>query len=187
MEVQIHKDTDHPSRLSLPCFLPSLSFFLILSTFPFIPSTLIMSAAGIAANKTDKTSILGDLVQWGRQTLSPLTKEPLPCIHICKRRCKLGEAAQDALRWTNRVSLIWVLRESLLEGVIIKLPAAGCAGVIQGNGRDTVPGRGYSKGKDPRRAWSVHGAGGMPIRLEHPEREERLTREKHGEKAGDGT
>lgn len=66
-----------------------------------------------------------------------------------QKRCEPREAAWGIRHWTNRVSLIWVLWEGLLAGVIIKIPAAGCAGVIQGRGRDTVPGRGDSKGKDP--------------------------------------
>lgn len=125
----------------LPCH-PS---FLVQSTFTFIPSTLILSAVYVAANRADKASILGDLVQGDRQTLSPPTKEPQPCTSICK----CGQEAHGVLQWTSRVSLIWVLWEGLLEGVIIKLHAAGSAGVLQGRGRDTVPGRGDSKGKDP--------------------------------------
>lgn len=66
-----------------------------------------------------------------------------------QKRCEHRGEAWGIPHWTNRVSLIWVLWEGLLAGVIIKIPAAGCAGVIQGSGRDTVPGRGDSKGKDP--------------------------------------
>lgn len=66
------------------------------------------------------------------------------------------------LRWTNRVSLIWVLWEGLWGGVVIKLPAAGCAEVIHRSGRDTVR---AVRAKTSRQTWSVQGAGSMPIRL----------------------
>lgn len=90
-----------------------------------------------------------------------------------QKRCEPREEARGIPHWTNRVSLIWVLWEGLLAGVIIKIPAAGCAVESSREVGGTLSlAEGTARAKTPRRARSVQGAGGMPIRLEHPERGE---------------
>jgi hypothetical protein len=79
------------------------------------------------------------------------TNKQITTMHIyLQKEMKCPEGVQGALQQTNRVDLIWVLREGLLAGVIIKLPAAGCAGVIQAKWKRWCSWQRGQQGQRPR-------------------------------------